>query len=398
MVMRFNIFLLPFFIATALFMLFFFSSKHHNDHQWAQNLLEQADIQINGTRPWDITIHNENLYGRVLQEGSLGFGEAYVDGWWDCPALDQFFCKLLQARLDAQVKLTWNLVFDIIISRIINLQTKDRAFEVGERHYDLGNDLFRCMLDKNMVYSCAYWHDAQDLDAAQEKKLDLICKKLYLKPGMKVLDIGCGWGGFAYYAAKNYGVQVTGITVSQEQAEFAQQLCKDLPVTIVLQDYRDLDEKFDRVVSVGMFEHVGYKNYKNFMKIVHACLKEDGLFLLHTISGNRSMTSSDPWLTKYIFPNSMLPSICQISEAAEEFFVMEDYHNFGKYYDTTLMAWFDRFNAGWDKLKDKYGERFYRMWKYYLLSCAGLFRARKGQLLQIVFSKHGVAYGYLSVR
>jgi cyclopropane-fatty-acyl-phospholipid synthase len=253
-------------------------------------------------------------------------------------------------------------------------------------------------INKNMIYSCAYWQDASTLDQAQENKLDLICKKLQLKPGMKLLDIGCGWGGLARYAAEHYGAHVTGVTISKEQAHFAQEFCKGLPVTILVRDYRDVHDTFDRIVSVGMFEHVGYKNYREFMELVHRCLKDNGLFLLHTIGGNASVTSGDLWITKYIFPNSMLPSLQQISAASEGLFIMEDWHNFGNEYDRTLMNWYERFNKNWHQLKATYGERFYRMWKYYLLSCAGLFRARKAQLWQVVFSKRGVPGGYVSIR
>jgi len=250
------------------------------------------------------------------------------------------------------------------------------------------------MLDKGMNYSCGYWQKAKTLDDAQEAKLDLICRKVNLSPGMAVLDIGCGWGGFARYAAENYQANVTGITVSSKQVKWARDYCHDLPVTILLQDYRDQKGTFDRIISIGMFEHVGVKNYRKYMKVVHRCLKSDGLFLLHTIGGNRSVGTCDPWLTKYIFPNAMLPSARQITSAAEGLFVLEDWHSFGPHYDTTLMAWHDNFTWGWEQLSPGYDERFYRMWTYYILCCAGSFRARDNQLWQIVFSKKGVPDGY----
>jgi cyclopropane-fatty-acyl-phospholipid synthase len=289
---------------------------------------------------------------------------------------------------------------------LINTGKKSKAFEVGEKHYDLGNTLFQKMLDKRMAYSCGYWKDAKNLDEAQEAKLSLICRKLNLEPGMKVLDIGCGWGSFVRYAAENYDVEVIGISVSREQVEYATVDCKGLDVSIRLMDYRDLNNKdllgkdmlFDRIVSVGMFEHVGYKNYSTFMTTVHGLLKENGLFLLHTIGSNKSVVASDPWSNKYIFPNSHVPSIKQIGGAIENLFVMEDWHSFGAYYDKTLMAWFENFDSNWDELKSDYDERFYRMWKYYLLSAAGSFRARNVQLWQVVLSKNGVPQGYQAVR
>ncbi len=372
--------------------------SQNDSKKLAQNLLEQADIRINGTRPWDMLVYNDKLYDRVLSQGSLGLGEAYIEGWWDTPALDDFFFRILRAELYNKISLTWPWLWAYLKAQLMNLQTKTRAFEVGERHYDLGDDLFKAMLDKRMIYSCGYWKNASHLDEAQEHKLELICKKLYLKPGMKVLDIGCGWGGLARYMAEKYNVSVVGVTISKEQARTAQDYCKGLPVEIRLQDYRDVDDIFDRVVSVGMFEHVGYKNYKTFMERVHQVLKNNGLFLLHAIGGNISTTVPDPWIEKYIFPNGLIPSIAQVGTALENLFVMEDWHNFGADYDKTLMSWYENFDRNWPTLRDTYGDKFYRMWKYYLLSCAGLFRARGAQLWQLVLSKKGVLGGYQSIR
>ena len=393
---KLKIILATLFVLIGLAAFFIFTSE--DPKVFAQELLQKADIEINGNDPWDITVHNEGLYGRVMRQGTLGLGEAYMDGWWDSDALDQSFYKIFKADLHNQMKFNWNLALSILKAQFINEQTKERSVTVGEQHYDLGNDLYELMLDEYMIYSCGYWKNATNLDEAQKAKLDLICRKLQLKPGMSVLDIGCGWGGFAKYAAEHYDVEVTGITISKEQAIYAQEFTAGLPVKIIVQDYRDLNQTFDRVVSIGMFEHVGYKNYREFMEIANKCLKNDGLFLLHTIGGNRTVKSGDPWILKYIFPNSMLPSICQIATAFDGLFIMEDWHNFGADYDKTLMAWYKRFTQNWDSLKDTYGEPFYRMWTYYLLSCAGLFRARQTQLWQVVLSKKGVPGGYKSVR
>jgi len=364
----------------------------------AQQLLSLAGIQINGNNPWDIRVHNNKFYQRVLSQSNLGLGESYMDGWWDCEKLDEFFSRVIRAQIQNNIKKNWTLISGVLLARTLNLQSRNRAFQIGERHYDLGNELFINMLDKRMVYSCAYWKDAQNLDTAQENKLELICRKLGLQPGMKVLDIGCGWGSFAKYAAEKYHVNVVGITVSKEQVELARTLCAGLPAEIRLQDYRAVNEKFDRIVSVGMIEHVGYKNYRIYMEVVHRCLENDGLFLLHTIGGNKSVTSVDPWMNRYIFPNGMLPSIKQLGESIEGLFVMEDWHNFSADYDRTLMAWYGNLENNWEKLKSKYDERFHRMWKYYLLSCAGSFRARSNQLWQIVLAKNGVIGGYKSIR
>lgn len=364
----------------------------------AQQLLSVAGIKINGNNPWDISVHNDKFYQVVLSQITLGLGESYMDGWWDCDKLDGFFSRVIRAQIQNDIKKNWGLVYQVMLARVLNLQSRNRAFQIGEKHYDLGNELFINMLDKRLVYSCAYWQDAQNLDIAQENKLELICRKLGLKPGMKVLDIGCGWGSFGKYAAEKYRVKVVGITMSKEQVELARTLCVGLPVEIRLQDYRDVNEKFDRVVSVGMIEHVGYKNYRIYMEVVRRCLDADGLFLLHTIGGNKSVKSVDPWINKYIFPNGMLPSIQQLSRSVEGLFVVEDWHNFSADYDKTLMAWYANLEKNWDNLKSKYDERFYRMWKYYLLSCAGSFRVRSNQLWQIILSPKGVSGGYKSLR
>jgi len=365
--------------------------KGEKAKQVIKNILTPLDIRINGNRPWDIQINNPQFYQRVISGGSLALGESYMDGWWDCKALDEFFKRLLESRIDKKNKsLKPAILWEVFKARVMNLQSGARAFIIGRRHYDTGNRLFKIMLDKGLNYSCGYWHNACDLDEAQIGKLDLICRKIGLEQGMTVLDIGCGWGGFAKYAAETYGVKVKGITVSKEQAGYAREQSKGLDVTIELTDYHDLNEQFDRIVSIGMFEHVGWKNYKTFMEVVHRCLKDDGMFLLHTIAGNTPAKSTDPWIGTYIFPNSMLPSASQIFRAAEGLFILEDLHSLGRYYDQTLMAWYDNFTQNWDRLKDQYDMRFFRMWRYYLLSCAASFRSRRNQLLQIVFSKQGI--------
>jgi len=360
--------------------------------------LESADIQINGDRPWDIQVHDDRLFERVMRQGSLGLGEAYMDSWWEAKALDQFFTRILQAKLEKKFVRNPVVLFELFKSILTNRQNKEKAYEIGEHHYNIGNDLYRAMLDRRMVYTCGYWQQAGTLDEAQEAKLDLVCKKIDLHAGQRVLDIGCGWGSFARYAAEKFGAEVVGITVSKEQVELGRERCKGLPVEIRLQDYRDINEPFDHIVSLGMIEHVGSKNYRTYMHTAHRCLKNDGIFLLHTIAGNRSAQATDPWIEEYIFPGSQLPSIRQLALAAERLFVMEDGQNFGPYYDQTLMAWFWNFDTAWDRLKSSYSERFYRMWKYYLLCSAGSFRARKNQLWQIVFSKQGIPGGFVPPR
>jgi cyclopropane-fatty-acyl-phospholipid synthase len=367
------------------------------ERRYLAELLAYADVGLDGARPWDLVIHDERMAARVLAQGSIGAGESYMDGWWDCAQLDEMFARVFRARLDRQLR-SWRSVANVVLATLRNPQSQRRAFAVGQRHYDIGNDLYERMLDRRMIYSCGYWRAAENLDAAQEAKLDLVCRKLGLKPGMRVLDIGCGWGGAAQYAAERYGVNVVGITVSREQAALARERCRGLPVEILLEDYRALTGRFDRIFSIGMFEHVGWRNYRTYLDKVHALLEPDGLFLLHTIGSLVSLLTTDAWIEKYIFPNSMLPSMAQIARAAEPNWVTEDVHNFGVDYDRTLMSWLANFDAHWSEIADEYSERFHRMWRFYLSASAGGFRARKMQLWQIVMSPRGVAGGYREVR
>jgi cyclopropane-fatty-acyl-phospholipid synthase len=351
--------------------------------------LSRAGIDVGGNRPWDIQVRNSQFYRRVLASGTVGLGEAYTAGWWDCDRLDEFFCRVISMDLGSSIQMNFQTIATVLLARFMNLQARHRAFEVGEKHYDLGNDLYRAMLDRRMIYSCAYWKDANNLDEAQEAKLDLVCRKLDLTPGLTVLDIGCGWGGFAIYAAEHYGVNVVGVTISKEQFHLAQKLCAGLPIEIRLQDFRDIRGEFDRIVSIGMLEHVGTKNYRDFVKIVHASLKPAGVGLLHSIFNNVSTHTADPWIVKYIFPNGVTPSLSQFSKAMEGQLVVEDIQNIGPDYEPTCLAWNENFERSWPELKDRYGESFRRMWRYYLLMAAGNFRARSSQVLQCVVTRQG---------
>jgi len=360
-----------------------------NAKSMIQDLFAQAGLQINGNKAYDVQVNDERVFRRWLSKAEMGLGESYMDGWWDCEALDEMINKMLLAHLENKVKRNLQTAFFILTTKLFNYQTKSKSKLVGRQHYDIGNDLFGKMLDRGMNYSCGYWKNAKDLDEAQEAKLEMICKKLELEPGMKVLDIGCGWGGFAKYAAEKYGVEVLGVTISEKQAELAKEVCKGLPVEIRLQDYREVNGQFDGILSIGFFEHVGHKNYSTYMQVVDRCLTEEGVSLLHTIGNNITTTYINGWTNKYIFPNGMLPSIAQIAKATEGLFVIEDLHNFGPDYDKTLMAWYANFTKSWQEIKSSYDERFYRMWRYYLLSSAGGFRSRFNQLWQIVMTKTG---------
>ncbi|EPC03600.1 cyclopropane fatty acyl phospholipid synthase [Litchfieldella anticariensis FP35 = DSM 16096] len=350
-------------------------------------LLEGSGVTLNGNHPWDIQVFHPDFFSRVLHQGTLGLGESYMDGWWECKRIDEMANRLLRHGLGEHAHTPSERLMYRLQAGFLNLQSKARAYIVGEAHYDLGNDLFERMLDPTMCYSCGYWKEATTLHQAQVAKLDLAARKLNLEPGMRVLDIGCGWGSFAEHAARHYDVEVTGITISKEQAALAQERCKGLPVEIRLQDYRDLKGSYDRIVSIGMFEHVGHRNYRTYFTTVESLLEADGLFVLHTIGSNNSDISADPWINKYIFPNGVLPSAMHITKACEGHLLMEDWQNFGADYDRTLMAWLRNVDAHWHEIADRYDERTRRMFRYYLSVCAGAFRARDLQLWQIVYSR-----------
>ena len=358
-----------------------------------RDLLARAGITINGKQPWDLQVRDPRAYERLLRHGSVGFGEAFMDGSLDCERVDLLAERVYRTALLERIEVKTALLHALKVW-LNPFGSRSRSFEIGEYHYDTGNDLFQVMLDPYMIYSCGYWQRAQTLDAAQRDKLELICRKLQLQPGMRVLDIGCGWGGLARYAAERYGVTVVGISVSQEQIELGRRLSAGLAVELRYVDYRDLDETFDRVVSVGMFEHVGRRHYPAFFAACDRCLKPSGIMLLHTV-GYLKEEAINPWYDKYVMPGVEFPTVANIIDSAGRNLVLEDFHTWeGGHYDKTLMAWFERFDAGWGELKQNYGEVFYRMWKLYLQGCAGAFRAERMRVWQLVFSKGGIPGGY----
>jgi len=362
------------------------------------SLLEQAGIIVNGPNPWDPRISDERLWIRLLAEGTLGLGEAYMEGWWDCADLAEFFSRVIGADIQNKLRITPNLIWQLVQARFLNMQTIGRARRVAEMHYS-ETDAYKASLDSRMTGSCGYWPEGvTNVDQAQEAKLDMICRKVDLQQGERVWDIGCGWGAFMGFAAEKYGASCVGVTVSPDQAAYGRERYKDLDVEFQVKDYRQFDQKVDKIVSMGMFEHVGYKNFATYFKTARRALKDDGLFLLHTIGSPDTKTTIDPWIEKYVFPGGVLPSIAQIGKAIEHQFVMIDLHNIGPHYDYTLMAWNENFQKNWPAPQTPGEKRFKRMWEYYLLCCAGAFRCRSIQVWQFVLSTHGVPPGYKTAR
>ena len=368
--------------------------------------LRAVGVELNGPNPWDPQIHDRRALQAMVLHGNLGAGEAYMDGMWDCERIDELAARVSRPDVTSpEFGARVLLAKDRVADAVRNAQRRDRAVENARHHYAIGNELYETMLGSTMAYSCAYWRHATTLDEAQTAKFDLICRKLGLEPGMRVLDVGCGWGGFMRYAAERFGVEVVGLTPVIEQAQVIELAAKHdrLDIKVLVQDYRDpLFGQFDRIASIGMFEHVGHRNYKTYFQRMRDLLTDDGLFLLHTIGENNDThRTTDPWIKKYIFPGGLIPSMKVIAEALDGLLLVEDVHSFGPYYDTTLMAWSANFNDAWPVLRRThpvYDERFARMWNYYLLTAAGSFRNRSNNLWQFVLSKHGIPGGYESVR
>lgn len=366
-----------------------------------ENLLEGTGVRLGGDRPWDIRVNREQLYRRAFR-GSLGIGESYLDGDWDCEALDELFRRVLSADIQRKPLIRASRALKSLQSRLTNLQTPRRSRAVAEEHYDIDHRMYALFLGPWNQYTCCFFDGTDDLERAEVIKLELLCDKLELKAGDRLLDIGCGWGGFARYAASTRGCEVTGISLSDEQIRYATEYTRGLPVTIRRLDYRDLPDSdlapFDKISIVGMIEHVGYKNYPGLLEIVHEMLKPDGLFLLHTIGNNERSTVVDPWIEKYIFRNSMVPAMTQLAHAAEGRFVIEDWENYGHYYVPTLQAWHDRFNANWDRIRAlktarPFDERFRRMWNYYLMSSKAAFDVEQLHLWQLVMTRRNSGRG-----
>ena len=353
-------------------------------------LLAGAGVTVGGDRPWDLQVHDERLWARVLRDGTLGVGESYMEGWWDAPALDQFLERALRVKLHDVLRDSWTALPHLVRARLLNLQSLRRAFGNVHHHYDIGNDLYRAMLGERLLYTCAFWPaGVDDLDAAQDAKCELVCRKVGLEPGMRVLDLGCGWAGFAAYAAEKHGATVVGYTVAEEQVRWARERYPHLSIDIRQEDYREASGTFDAVVSIGLLEHVGPKNYRGYMELVDRCLAPGGVAFVHSIVGNRYRPHLDPWFDRYIFPNAVLPTLRRMLEAMDGLFIVEDVHNLGEDYDRTLMAWWERFDRAWPSLRARYGDTFYRMWKFYLLASAAAFRGRRQQLYQLVMTRTG---------
>jgi cyclopropane-fatty-acyl-phospholipid synthase len=365
---------------------------------WFAQLLAAADIHLNGSRPWDIQINNPLTLGRIMRDGSLGMGESYMDGWWDCQAIDQMMTRAVRARLHEHLG-TPRAHVQSWFGQWAKRLPSSNARIVGRAQYDLNNQLFCAMLDSSMSHSSAYWEEgATTLEQAQEAKMEMVCRKLQLKPGMRLLDIGCGWGSFMRYAAKHYGVTALGLTTSKEQMALGQSMNQDLPVQFEHTDIQHFNtnsrSQFDCVVSLGMLNTPVLAANNALFSTARRSLKKDGLFLLETMGNNQRGQLLEPWLQKHLLCQIPLPSLGDVTDVAQLDFVVEDVHNLGADHDRTLLHWHQRFERAWPQLRLAYDERFYRMWRYHLMGSAGSFRARSTQIWQMVMSPKGLSSVY----
>ncbi|TMW56093.1 hypothetical protein Poli38472_008741 [Pythium oligandrum] len=370
----------------------------------AANLMKKALAEANIVIGRDIIVHDEEIFLDWVNRGMLAIGESYMAKKWEAVTpLDEVLRRLLAQPTEKRRKLlkSWNAKLVGLSAHIFNYQSPSRAGIVGSYHYDLGNDFFKLWLDPHMQYSCAYFKDIEDtdLDGAQRLKMHMIAQKLKLEPGMRVLEIGCGWGGLACYLAKNYNVHVTGITISNEQLKEARKWAEREGVSHLTsfeyQDYRGMHGQFDRVLSIAMLEAVGYKNMDMYYSVIERCLKPGGVAVVHSVTSNTSRKIPiQLWILKYIFPNGFLPSLQQMMKFTERKLIVEDVHNLGPDYDKTCFVWNQRFQEQWklgkieNPMKTQSNpEVFKRMWEFYLLYCCAGFRQRTLQLTQTVYSK-----------
>jgi cyclopropane-fatty-acyl-phospholipid synthase len=348
-----------------------------------------------------LNVSDDSVWYDIITKANLGIAEGYMHGKIDVDPLPLFLSLLNDTSIGTRRKEKFDVLGMVIgaieaptqmMGWLFNLQTKELSSRVTKQHYDAGNDLYEVMLGPSMSYTCAYWKDAENLDQAQEAKFNLIMRKLELQPGMKVADLGMGWGTAAAYMHKHGKVNVTGVSLSEKQVEWAQNnLVKD-GLRFIWSDYRehcedpDIVGTYDRIYSIGMFEHIGPKNYEPFFKCIKALLKPDGLAVVHTIGEPDFVAASDQFLEKYIFPGAVIPTLPMATKAFEHHFILEDFQNFGHDYSKTLAAWHVNSLKFFRENPNAYSPEFQRMWEYYLKMCEALFELRINQLWHFVLS------------
>ncbi len=350
-------------------------------------------------KPITLKLLNKKLNYKLLFNPDISFPEAYVNGEIKIENgtlldfLNLTFKNLGPGEINTSGYFVKKFLHAYRFFTNFNLPLKSK--KNVEHHYDLGEELYNLFLDKKFrMYSCAYWKSPEEsLEQAQQNKINHIIKKLDLRAGQKVLDIGCGWGGLCFEMAKQSKCEVTGITLSKNQYEYCVKKSKELKLDnqchFELLDYRHLNGKFNRIVSVGMVEHVGRKFYKTFFKKINELMTDDGLSLIHTIGSTQPKGPPQPWISRYIFPGGLVPSASDLIDAVEKTdLILTDMESLIRHYDKTLKAWLVRFLENRDRAKKMYDERFCKMWEFYLASCSAAFKYRDLLVYQLQIAKN----------
>lgn len=335
-------------------------------------------------------IKGDHVIQRIARDWEFQLGETYINGGWDVADGDlRNLLYILRANFSEYSISRWLQPF---VKLYQEWNKVSRSYFNVSQHYDLEEDFFRLFLDKDLHYSCAYFTNSEvSLEQAQQDKCQHIAEKLLLQPGQRVLDIGCGWGSMAFYLTEHFGVEVTGLTLSTEQLKVAERRAQERGLTNVnfkLQDYREHTGVYDRIVSIGMFEHVGKPNYDSYFKKIKDVLVDDGVALIHSIGRSGPPGLTNPWIRKYIFPGGSVPSLSEMSQGIEHAeLMMTDIEILRLHYAKTLRIWQQRFHAHKEVIREKMGERFYRMWDFYLTICEISFQYTDSVVFQIQLAK-----------